>query len=319
MTTTGVKPKMISNIIAVMLLFLFVSPALGSHTWKSNGDTLILDGEVIEIEKREEKTNVDSLQKAQNEDKIQPRKQWRYYAGAEMAVGAHLSQLTYNNAGFTELSDFLGEKYPAARAVGGGLKAGIDISDYISVYGRFFYGNYMIKGVAMDESSLSPDELRTAFVANDGRLLERYVIFIDPGFEERIEERTTNEYRIGIRSWSIGMNARFYLTGRDKPSTPFIDLGLIHRDLRMEEDETIFGLNSSGEWTKSTVSKEQGSQKNWMTQFALGYLLEVNNGHLIEAGLFYEGLPRELYKANIVERNSSVIGLRLGYTFSFFR
>ncbi len=319
MTTTGVKPKMISNIIAVMLLFLFVSPLFASHVWKLSGDTLILDGEVIEIEKREEKTNIDSLQEVLNNDQKEPNKQWRYYAGAEWSIGAHLSELTYNNSGFTELADFLGDKYPAAMAMGGSLKAGIDISDYVSVYGRFFYGNYLIKGAIFDESSLSPDELRSAFETSDGRLFERYVVFIDPGFEERIEERSVNEYRIGIRSWSLGLNARFYLTGRDKPQTPFVDLGLIHRDLKMEEDETVFGLNSSGEWTKTVISKDQGKQKSWMAQMAVGYLLEMKRGHLLEASLFYEGLPREVYNSTTSERNSSVIGLRLGYSFSFFQ
>lgn len=319
MTTTGVKPKMISNIISIMLLFLFVTTAYSNDGFELKGDTIILDGEVIEMEKKEVKTNVDSLQKVESTDFKNPPKQWRFFGSVDYQIGTHFASIEIPNSNLIELSDFLGSNSSPSLGMAASGKFGLDLSDYISIYSRFFWGNYGIKSFSIDESSLSDDDSRVSFENNNGILYERYVLFIDPGFEERFEEVSTSEKRIGVRVAGIGVNTRFYTTGKDNKIAPFIDLGAMWRIHKMLDDDAVYSITENGLWSKSVITKAQANSSAWFAQLGLGCLFELRSNRHLEATLVYEGLPRSLYSTSSSSRNSSFTGIRLGYTFSFFK
>ena len=66
-TSSGVKPKIKGSAVFTVLLFVFISaPVLANFSCLS--DTIIIDGEVIEIEQNEVRTNLDSLEKKGQKD-----------------------------------------------------------------------------------------------------------------------------------------------------------------------------------------------------------------------------------------------------------
>lgn len=198
-----------SNITLVVLLFAF-SPSLSAIELKS--DTLILDGEIIYIEKREVEVDLDSLSQEKRQDVIAPKDQTHFWLGLNAGASVmRVSQSTNSDSLFT-LAKFLSKEssitvQPLVNAVGG-LMFNNSVGIFTGV------GLQRITCVVPDvnEEDLAPSDQIWRFENRDGQLWQYYTYPVGPSFEtDTAQVRVTNNKRSAtLLNAQIG--ARFFLS-----------------------------------------------------------------------------------------------------------
>jgi hypothetical protein len=109
-----VKPKIESNIIVMVLLFLF--PLFSAAHSSVPSDTLIIDGEIIFIEKQEITVNVDSMEKvARNDVQEKPVRKSFITAGIYSGLNLTATNFSTSSGNFVTLDDFM-QKPPSVQA-----------------------------------------------------------------------------------------------------------------------------------------------------------------------------------------------------------
>lgn len=186
-SNSGVKPKMRSNAICVALLFLFMAStvrALPSFTICS--DTLIVDGEVVEIEKEEVTTNTDSLRQVMRDDITRKKKPLAITLGAVGGAAFHFIQSEHQVAGFTEVGGFTGND-ASAFSVQPSFGALVELPIYksLGVNISFMQSKAVYENKYFQPGILAPLDARRGFRNDGGQLIEDYILAINPGFEER--------------------------------------------------------------------------------------------------------------------------------------
>lgn len=186
-SNSGVKPKMRSNALCVALLFLFMaSAARAVPSFTIFSDTLILDGEVVEIEREEVSTNTDSLRQVMRDDIARKKKPLAITVGAVGGAAFHFIQSEHQVAGFTEVGGFTGND-ASAFSVHPSFGAFIEIPIYqsLGVNVAFMQSRANYENKFFQPGILAPLDARRGFRNDGGQLIEDYILAINPGFEER--------------------------------------------------------------------------------------------------------------------------------------
>jgi hypothetical protein len=255
------------------VLFFVLNPCFLQAKGACLSDTLILDGELIRIEKREVEVNLDSLQKKSIIDVQSPPAQKVFSLSAELGgFFGSINQTTSNDSLLT-LAQFLdrGKTYRIQPL--GRLSAVFFLQPRAGVFLHLGAERHTYVVPTIGASSLAADSAVFRFENRDGELWQYFVYPIGIGFEtDTTQVQVTNKKR---SAWMVNLQlgGRFFLSKSNandhkKPWKVYADLGMQWRwalgDLYGGlEDEQPFLVNTTGRRLAVTDPVFQ-SKKNYL-------------------------------------------------------
>lgn len=255
------------------MLFFVLNSCYGKAEWYCLGDTLILDGELIRIEKREVEINVDSLQRKAISDVQSPPSKKVFSLSAELGgFFGSINQTTSNDTLLT-LAQFLdrGKSYRIQPM--GRLSGVFFLQPRVGVFLHLGAERHTYAIPTLSASSLAADSAIFRFENRDGELWQYFVYPIGIGFEtDTTQVRVINKNR---SAWMVNLQlgGRFFLSKSNasdhkKPWKVYADLGVQWKlalgDLYggLEEEQPIL-VNANGRRLAITNPVFQ-SKKNYL-------------------------------------------------------
>ncbi|MEZ4799671.1 MAG: hypothetical protein R2809_07845 [Flavobacteriales bacterium] len=309
----GVKPKIESNVVATALLFLLLSfQSFASSICPS--DTIIIDGEIITIKKRERKVNVDSLDSQGLKDVIHEKNPIRGYAEFFGGMSIPLYTEKEEMAGFTSVTDFIGIKPRFALNYAFGAKLGVELMDGISVNIGGSYQSFTFTNSTIASSSIAPDDQRTNFENRNGELWQRYVVFIDPGFEERFSLVPAGQdaYKVGFVNLTADFKYNFYKKNVDY--NPVFVLGFNQKAyIGPPPSLKHYFVNANGQWAESET-KSTDFNKSWtFINIGVGANFNISDQAKAEIIFSYNGLNHKLFESEFASGSFSAACITANY------
>jgi hypothetical protein len=311
---SGVKPKVRGNATLVALLFLLCSPLFCSASMVLSKDTIIIGGEVLEVEVEDVVTNTDSLRKAARGD-IKRKKGviiggFHLHGGPAMTI----SNLEWNFDGFQSVNQFVGS--PAERSFG--FAAGSDLSIYFTSYFGLRAGisiaNISTRLYTIDQLDLSPDSIRSSFEFVNNEIIENSTIFISPGFEERTKRIDYSDqiwkYRVidfpVTCVFSPGINISERLTGT------FEIGGIMRITSPTALPQYVDFINEDGEFERIPFALNKASKSTFLITGAACATYKINSGWWLESRASIISRQRDIYSSNVLVWNSANLRLEVG-------
>lgn len=224
----------------MMLLFLFPTGAFA--VFESKTDTLIIDGEIIYIEKQEVSLDVDSLQDAYNND-VKDKPVRKSFLTAGLNGGLNLTSAGYSTSAgsLTTLDEFTGQ--PNSLQANGMF--GVDLS---AVFWSFPAGKSKVSTAAMAGINLNKIRIASSVILDESPFLEdsilqlRYSqgeVFLDyfryTSFPFGEMDTAAVDYRREITEFStvdIPLALRFTLSSPKSIWQYFTEIGVNVRSIR---------------------------------------------------------------------------------------
>ncbi|MFZ4786145.1 MAG: hypothetical protein ACOYLH_11755 [Flavobacteriales bacterium] len=283
-TNSGVKPKGLSNAAYAVLLFLFmvVMPASASVCIK---DTLILDGEVIEIEQKDVVTNTDSIEKAGKKD---IKKQWPDLPFSFGIYGAPgLTTCSPFDADNHLLDDFLDLKPSREFSYSYGVDLRGMLREDVDVGIGLFFSKQNITSQSINTAELAPAESRRAFENVDGQLWQRYVVFIDPGFEERFTQVNLNRQKHSFRTLEVPLSFRYYVLPRNQPWSAYFSLNAVYRQISNITGVPAYfdEVKSDGTWNRTLLMRQDFNSSFWSAMVDVGAQWKITESLRVDVNL----------------------------------
>ncbi|MCC6600418.1 MAG: hypothetical protein IT223_07060 [Crocinitomicaceae bacterium] len=236
----------------VLLLLIFLHLPVFAYDMKP--DTLILDGEVVYINKVEVAVNIDSLEKEGYKDLTSPHIYKKKYLS--LLAGADLLRVQQNTGedSMSTLSAFLGKGKDYFVQPMASLQGILMFTNQIGIYSGVGISRIKARFIEMDASTLANDSVRFRFENREGQLWQYYFYPVGIGYETDTIRVPTNTQTIAFYALDIPLGARFFLSNpeRKKSTSVFMDLGM---NLR-------WAINGAGATTgNSALLNEKGAYK----------------------------------------------------------
>jgi hypothetical protein len=311
---SGVKPKVRGNATLVALLFLLCSPLFCSASIILSNDTIIIGGEVLEVEVEDVVTNTDSLRKAARDD-IKRKKGviiggFHLHGGPAMSI----SNLEWNFDDFQSINQFV--ESPAEQSFG--LVAGADLSIYFTSYFGLRAGvsvsNVSTRLYTIDQLDLSPDSVRNSFEFSNDEIIENSTIFISPGFEERTKtiDYTDEVWKYRVVDFPVtcvfspGINISERLTGT------FEIGGIMRITSPVSVPQYMDFINEAGDFERVPFEVNRASKSTFLITGAACVTYKINNGWWLESRASIISRQRDIYSSSIAVWNLANVRLEVG-------
>jgi hypothetical protein len=280
MVSSGVKPKALSNIIIMVLLFVCVGSTI--HASWPIGDTIIIDGETIYIEKEDIFVDMDSLQEECKKDVKESGAPSQYNLSIGAGVGALLTMTQYNSSNdkLQTLDEFLGNKRSSRLSPSFHIEAGYNIyksksiRGSIGLYSGLQVGEIQIKSQYFEPKDVAPDSQRISFSALDGALWQYYVFPVGAGFESDTSRVNLTKGVASIRVLDIPVKIRYtWYPDQDLRTEKgewqfYFETGLIYR--RTLQSAMKPGILISSDGSYQSVPTSDLEPPVFKMKFALG-------------------------------------------------
>lgn len=250
-----------------MLLFVFG----GLHAEILVGDTIILDGEKIYIEKREVVTDLDSLQEDANGDiKREKKRQSFIELTLEAGLNTTWSRFETSEGNQQTLDGFMDRK----RSIQFNPDFGADIGIYLyrlpassgekklSLQAGIFRNQMRFKSTQMDAEQLDQDSIIRFYKTGENIQLEYFTVF-DWG-PPVIGEADTLQINLSrnvtkITTTEIPLRLRYTQSLSNKKMSWFAEAGIMYRltSFRITDIQDNYLLNSEGQYLKIAASNFQ--------------------------------------------------------------
>jgi hypothetical protein len=357
-TNSGVKPKMKGNAVFTVLLFLLctfsafsnyhTTPLPLYHTtplplyhptplplyhttplshfptfpFSHFPDTLILDGEIIEIKQKAIKTDTDSLQEARRKDVVRVMKPYLLAIGLNAGVTAGMFNISSADDTLTSVDLFLNTKSKVQFNSHFGIDIRLPIYKGFDVGVGYYFNAISLEGLMIDESTLCPEDERVSFENRGGQLWQNYVVFIDPGYETREDQVTLNSYKLKIKTREIPLSLRYNFSLPESPISLWAGAGVLLRSTSKIEGLPMFTyfINENGEWKRSFFNDPEIVTKSQTYQFDFGVKYQLTPSLSGVVNLGYVTKQNELSNSAAYNWDWSSGFLRIGIakTFNFF-
>lgn len=290
-TNSGVKPKMKGNAVFTVLLFLLCTlPAFSNSVDFAiliSSDTLILDGEIIEIKQKPVKTDTDSLESAGKKDVVKIRKPYLVGIGLYSGMTAGWNTDFTSNDSLKSVSEYLNLNSKITINAQFGMDVRLPIFKNIDLGIGYFLNTISIEGKQIDESTLCPEDERVSFENRNGELWQKYVVFIDPGYETREDQVSLSSYQFKVKTREVPINIRYIFNIPDSPLSLFAGGGVVLRSATKTKALPLFTymINDDGEWERILHNKYDIITRSTLYQ--------------IDAGIKYQWTPSMFVTANI--------------------
>jgi hypothetical protein len=281
MVFSGVKPKALSNIIIMVLLFVCVSSS--ARTSWPIGDTIIIDGEIIYIEERDVYLDVDSLQEECKKDVRESGAPSQYKLSIGAGAGAMLTLAGYNSSNnkFQTLDEFLGNKRSFRAGSSFHIEAGYDfyksksIRGAIGVYSGAQISQMQISSQYFEPQDVAPDSQIYLFSSLGGGLWQSYVFPVSIGFESDTTQVKLSKGIASIRVLDIPLKLRYtWYPGQDLRTEKgdwqfYFETGLIYR--RTLKSSMTPGILISSDGSYQSVPPANLEPPVFKMKFAFGF------------------------------------------------
>jgi hypothetical protein len=313
-TKSGVKPKVRGNATIVALLFVLCSPLFSQGSIVFCNDTIIIGGEVLEIEVEDVLTNTDSLRKSAREDI--KRKKGLVIGGFHLHGGPAMafSKFEWNNDDFRSVNEFVGK--PAEQSFG--FAAGADLSIYFTSYFGLRAGvsisNVSTRLYTIDRLDLSPDSTRNSFEFVNDEIIENSTIFISPGFEERSKtiDYLDQRWRYRVIDFPItcvfspGINISEKLTGT------FEIGGVMRFTSPLDLPQYVDFINEEGNFERTPLLANRASKSTFLITGAACITYKINKGWWLESRACIISRQRDMYSSSVAVWNASNVRIEIG-------
>ncbi|MEN9347514.1 MAG: hypothetical protein RLZZ77_1025 [Bacteroidota bacterium] len=247
--------KLKSNITLVVLLFAFGQNLMAIHC---ESDTLILDGEMIYIEKREVEVDLDSLSKEKRNDVIAPKDQTHFWLGIN--AGASLMRIgqTTSSDSLVTLAEFLGKDNAFTLQPLLNVEGGLMFNNSIGLFGAVGVQRITCSVPGINESELAPSDQISQFENRNGQLWQYYTFPVGPGFEtDTVQVSLTNNKRTGLLL-TTQLGAKFFLS-----KATFEDKGdwKVYGSIALQWSKTIGDQYGALEGKKAVLLNENGGYR----------------------------------------------------------
>lgn len=342
-TNSGVKPKMKGNAVFTVLLFLLCTlPAFSNHlttphpynpttslpdyhttTLSNYRDTLILDGEVIEIKQKPVKTDTDSLQEERKKDVVKVMKPYLITIGVNAGMTAGMFEISSQADSLTSVDEFLNNKSKVQFNSHFGINVRLPIYKGFDVGVGYYFNTISLEGLMIDESTLCPEDERVSFENRDGQLWQNYVVFIDPGYETREDQVTLDPYKIKIKTREIPLSLRYNFTLPDSPISLWAGGGVLFRTTSKIDGLPMFTyyINEQGNWKRSFFNDPEMVTKSQIYQFDLGvkYQLTPSVSGVVNLGYVTKQNELSINDSYNWDWSSGFIRIGVAKTFNLFQ
>lgn len=205
-SNSGVKPKMKGNVIFIALLFVFIHGRSAHHSFlsKITADTLIVDGEVVEIVRDEVATNTDSLRQVMREDIVKKKKPLSATIGLHGGLAFSTIKTEHLVDGFVDVGDFTNNessRFSFGRSFR--LDASFPIYKSFGIQLGYNFCDFNYENVFFEPRELPSPDARRGFVNEDGALVLFYIVQINPGFETRSQTIPLETQKLRINSHMV--------------------------------------------------------------------------------------------------------------------
>jgi hypothetical protein len=229
-----------------MLLFAFLSAQ--SAFMALPKDTIIVDGELVEIEPRRKRVNIDSLDQAAKQDVSVPREKIHFSLSALSGLDVSRCRWSGENDSMVNLNQFLGEKAYWKPTFSGGIETCVLLNSQLGINTGLGWSQLKYGYETINTSTLSSSEARFAFESRNGELYEYVKYEVGPGFETDTLLVSKRDY-IGTMSFlEVPIGLRIYPVNFQNKFAFYIDLGgLFRRRVASSEFAPAYLLNAQGD------------------------------------------------------------------------
>lgn len=244
------------NSVLRALLFVFIP--FTSSGFIAVRDTIIIDGEVIYIEKEEVRTNLDSLNEAAGKDRRRSPGElnMHFHLGCHGLIGGTWSSVTGESPNFQTLERFTGKSDFFLLNAGGGLDLGYSLFNRqkgktvldIQLWSGVSFSQLRLGSRTFDRSLFLQDSL-TGLIRSGNDLILNYLDSTGTGaqgetlWEQRsLEIPVKNEVHV-YRTMDIPLFLRFHLTPAGSALNYFADMGVVYRKITLESGSERFLVN----------------------------------------------------------------------------
>ena len=243
-------------------------------------DTIIIDGEIVEVEKEVVPTNLDSLIKASQRDVRTPR--GPLFISISAFPGIELDRTRWGSVYDTlqTLEEFTGKKKVWKMSSYTGAEGSVFLNDQLSIRIGAYFGKSKFETLNLDIHQLAPDSMRFRFDVLDGKLRQYYKYSVGIGYESDTTEVTLNKQVSAFSFIDVPFGLRVFPTGRSNKTTFYVDLGLNARFVSkqiqvpdsylinangrcIEEDQLSVAAKSVYTWFQLGVGVQTLIKKNW--------------------------------------------------------
>jgi hypothetical protein len=246
-----------------MLLFAFLS-AQSSFLSLPN-DTIIVDGEVVEIEPRRKRVNIDSLEQASKQDVTTPRE--KIYFSFSALSGLDMSRCRWSgeNDSMVNLNQFMGEKAYWKSTFSGGIETSVLLNSQLGINAGLGWSQLKFGYETLNASTLAPSDSRFAFESRNGELYQYMKYEVGPGFETDTTLVGTQDFLGTMSFLEIPIGMRIYPISFQDKFAFFIDLGgLFRRRIASSEFVPAYLLNARGQLSEVNM-RVPDLPKNYFT------------------------------------------------------
>lgn len=249
-------------------------------------DTLILDGEVIELEVEEISVNEDSLNRAMSAD-IKRERTLPRIGVTVFPFGVESAYVTWRATpgdSLIFLEKFLGRtgiwRYTSAAQA----EVSVWINDYLGLRAGVSYTSWNTSFRSINRESLTADSARFGFNNNDGTLLQYYRFPVGVGFETDTSEIDLVENGYRSTQWALPFGMRVMLNPNSERFRWYVDLGGIFRFTQPNDFSWAAEfLNQSGKLASRVQQSDARRTRFFQAQVRVGLIYFLSENWYIDA------------------------------------
>jgi len=275
----------------VMLLFAFYQN-LSAITLVT--DTLILDGEMIYIEKREVEVDLDSLTQEKRNDVIAPKDQTHFWAGVNAGFSFMRVSQSTNSDSLLTLAGFLEKESTLTVQPLFNAEGGLMFNNALGIYASVGLQRISCDIPDVNESDLAPSAQITRFENRGGQLWQYYTYPVGPGFESDTTEVVVNFNKRKGHLMTVQLGGKFFLS-----KATFEDKGIwkVYGTIALELSKSIGDVYGALEGQHAFLLNERGhyqtvddeaflSKRNMFSSLVgLGIMREINKEFYWQLGV----------------------------------
>lgn len=303
-----------SSIVFMVLLFAFLSAQ--SSFFILGNDTIIVDGEVVEVEPRSKRVNVDSLDQAMKRDVTSPRE--KIVVGMAALGGADLSRCRWSGGMDTlqHLNRFLGEKAYWKPTISAAFEASAMLNNQLAVSAGIGWSQLRFGYETINTASLAADSLRYAFENRSGELYQYFTYAVGPGFETDTTLVQSSEFLGTIGFLEVPVGLRIYPTSFKEKFAFYIDLGGVFRHrVNATPLATTYLLNEKGRLMEVNLNSHPLPKNYFTANSRLGCQGKLNELWRWQAQMMVVNFPEtDLNNSDLFRVRFSTWRMQVGIT-----
>jgi hypothetical protein len=248
-------------------------------------DTIIIDGEVVEVEVRDKKVDTDSLQREAKSDLCKLPHPWNIALAT--GIGTELGRCSWTNAAGSDwkaIDQFLGTNAYFKFSPRLGAEATAMANKHWGVRLGLYYTALRYEYSSLDQNGLEPDSMRFKFSASGNQLLQYYKYNVGIGVESDTSTVRIIDHSYYASMLEVPLGVRWFPQGNDARWAWFVDVGVAWRHrLTLPTLAQADVLNANGQYRRTAIAPGDMRRDFFIPQCRAGIQLATGKSWRWEA------------------------------------